>query len=338
MPLPFLAPVLSFLGTTIIGGITVGQALLVAGSVLYQRDQQRRLERQVAAARDEALGQDVRPSNASAPIDVHYGYGSTSGIRVFGSTSPDYTQSDLPAGSRGTVIGTIDNTTGTKNEFAIVQDVLGFDGIDAVIGVDINEQNSSAGQFTNYHRLNIHYDGGVADPLAFNNSTDVANTATFTDLAYATGVFRLNREDPQYSGFPSIRYYFRGKRVWDPREAGQSQTDPSTWTFSNNTALVLLDYLTNTDYGLRVPLAQIDLPGFRIAANIGDEVVQSDAVVGGRVYGTTTSRNILRHEFNGSISSGRNHQQNIEEIVNSIPGGILIYTACLLYTSPSPRD
>ena len=76
--------------------------------------------------------------------------------------------------------------------------------------------------------------------------------------------------------------------MWDPREAGQSQTDPSTWTFSNNTALVLLDYLTNTDYGLRVPLAQIDLPGFRIAANIGDEVVQSDAVVGGRVYGTTT--------------------------------------------------
>ena len=155
----------------------------------------------------------------------------------------------------------------------------------------------------------------------------MADTAVFTDLAYSTGVYRLNGEDPQFSGFPTVRYYIRGKRLWDPREAGQSQSDPSTFTFSNNAALVLLDYLTNTSYGVGVPLSQIDLPGFRAAANTADEVVQTGATVGGRVYGTQTTRDIRRHEFNGSLSSGVNHQRNIEQIVNTIPGGILIYTA-----------
>ena len=319
---------IQFLLTPILGGLlTVGQAILVAGSFVYQRNQQRRLERQLADQRDAALGQDVRPTNASAPIGIHYGYGSTTGIRVFGSTDPDFTNHALPVTARGVSFGSIPNTTGTKNEFAIIQDVIGFDGMTEIVDFEIDEQDRTADQFQNSHRLNIYYDGGVADPLAFNNADGIANTAVFEDLSYATGVFRLNREDPQFSGFPTIRYYYRGKRVWDPREAGQSSSDPSTWTFSNNTSLVLLDYLTNADYGLGVPLAQIDLPGFRAAANVGDAVVQTGATVGGRVYGTTTTRDIRRHEFNGTLSSGVNHQQNIEEIVNTIPGGILIYTA-----------
>ena len=327
MPLPFISAVVGFLGTTLFAGITVGQALIIAGSAIYQRNQQRRLEGQLAASRDAALGQDIRPTNASEPILIHYGYGETTGIRVFGSTNTDFTNHLLSTTARGQMFGQIDNATGTKNEFAIIQDVIGFEGMNSIIDFEIDEQDAGSDPFTGYHRLNTYLDGGVADPLAFNNHPDIDNTATFDGLSYATGVYRLNREDPQYSGFPTVRYYYEGKRIWDPRDTNQVQSDPSTYTFSNNSVLVLLDYLVNGNYGLGVSLTQIDLPGFITAANIADQVVQSDVTIGGRVFGSDTTRDVRRHEFNGSINSGANHQQNVEEIVNSIPGGILIYTA-----------
>ena len=329
MPIPFLSAIL-------FAGVTVGQALLVVGSALYQRNQQRRLEGQLAGQRDAALGQDIRPSNSSSPIPIHYGFGETTGVRVFGSTNENFANHLLATSARGSMFGQIDNATGTKNEFAIVQDVIGFDGMDAIVGFEIDDQDNTSGIFTGYHRLNVYLDGGVADPLAFNNHEDIANTAVFEDLAYATGVYRLNREDPQYSGFPTVRYYYRGKRVWDPRQSSQSQSDPSTWSFTNNTALVLLDYLTNDNYGMNVSLTQIDLPGFITAANTADEVVQVGVAIGGRVFGTDTTRDVRRHEFNGTINSGRNHQQNLEEIIDTVPGGLLIYTATGRYKPVFP--
>jgi hypothetical protein len=75
-------------------------------------------------------------------------------------------------------------------------------------------------------------------------------------------------------GIPSIAFEVKGKKVYDPRESGHSATDPSTWTWSNNPALHIRDYLQDTVYGLKATQSEINdttaLGGFSSAANTCD--------------------------------------------------------------------
>ena len=61
-------------------------------------------------------------------------------------------------------------------------------------------------------------------------------------------------------------------RVWDPRDPAQHPDDPSTWAFSGNVALLVLDALRNNPVR-PYPLASLLLDSFIEAANICDELV-----------------------------------------------------------------
>lgn len=66
----------------------------------------------------------------------------------------------------------------------------------------------------------------------------------------------------------------RGARVYDPRDAEQSATDPATWTWTMNAPLAILDFLTHPR-GMGLPRAFVDpeVASWVAAADVADEAV-----------------------------------------------------------------
>lgn len=84
------------------------------------------------------------------------------------------------------------------------------------------------------------------------------------------------------NGPPAYRATLRGAKIFDPRIAGtgpgqHNPANEATWTWSDNAALVILDYLTRTENGVPVGFGfsfdQIDLDSFAFAAVVSDQIV-----------------------------------------------------------------
>ena len=126
-------------------------------------------------------------------------------------------------------------------------------------------------------------------------AADAMLTAAFPDdwtadhrlrgIAYVAAEFEatLNAENfskvyPQ--GEPEVSAVVRGVRVYDPRldstvpggSGAHRGDDPSTWEWSDNAALCVLDWLTHPD-GYARPIARIDRGSFILMADLCDEPV-----------------------------------------------------------------
>lgn len=77
-----------------------------------------------------------------------------------------------------------------------------------------------------------------------------------------------------YSGVPSYTAQVRLAKVWDPRDSAQDADDSTTWLWTENAALIIMDYLSNAD-GMRLPRDMIELAidDWIIAADTCDEQV-----------------------------------------------------------------
>ena len=122
-------------------------------------------------------------------------------------------------------------------------------------------------------------------------------------------------------GLPNLSATMQGKKVFDPRD--------STTAFSNNPALCIRDYLTDSRYGLGAPSSEIDDTAFQAAANACDETV---ALSGG---GTQK-----RYTLDGTFETSQTPKEILEQMLTSC-GGILTYTngkfslKVAEYTAPS---
>ncbi len=126
------------------------------------------------------------------------------------------------------------------------------------------------------------------------------------------------------SSIPQVSVVVKGRKVWDPRDGAQSHSDPSTWLYSTNPALCILDYLagyrlaadgtTRLRIGLGVPLSGIDTASFITAANICDEAVP---LAGG---GTEP-----RYTCNGSFVLDQTPKEILQQLLTSC-GGKLVRT------------
>lgn len=89
------------------------------------------------------------------------------------------------------------------------------------------------------------------------------------------------------SGPPPYRAVLRGAKIYDPRTA-QDPEDEATWAWSDNAALVILDYLTRLERGVPVgfgiALDRVDLATFETAADVCDQEIPIK--VEGEVEGT----------------------------------------------------
>jgi hypothetical protein len=106
------------------------------------------------------------------------------------------------------------------------------------------------------------------------------------------------------SGIPNPTVDVHGALVYDPRN--------STTAYSENAALCVADYLTNTDYGMSVPWAEIDTDALIAAANICDEDVALKA-------GGTEKR----YTCNGMFAVDANPQDILGALAGSMAGYVV---------------
>jgi len=99
-----------------------------------------------------------------------------------------------------------------------------------------------------------HYTGTttqVADPTLAGVITDYADTLIYSVRGSSLGVVHSVFKIPAgvINGQPQLSAIWKGRKVYDPRDVGQSLGTPSTWLYSTNPALCLADLLSNELYG-----------------------------------------------------------------------------------------
>jgi hypothetical protein len=96
-------------------------------------------------------------------------------------------------------------------------------------------------------------------------------------IAYLVAVFNSVPQANFFSTYPQsydtqVRAVIRAALVWDPRVEVQSATDSSTWAWTQNLSLCILDYIHHPD-GMNQPLDWINVESFTNYANRCDEAV-----------------------------------------------------------------
>jgi len=156
----------------------------------------------------------------------------------------------------------------------------------------------------------IHHLGSptqVADPLLVDEVDEWTDDHRLQALSYSYLRLRFN-PDIFPEGVPNVSIVGKFAKVFDPRT--------STTAYSENSALVLLDYLTghqndpDYDYGMRVDKTdEIDEATFIAAANICEEPI------------TLLDETIVdRYNADGVLSTADNHIDNIKKIISSFAG------------------
>lgn len=144
----------------------------------------------------------------------------------------------------------------------------------------------------------------VSEAPEFYASTDAWRGLTVLWLRLDCGD-AASRGQRWTSAPPEVAMDGKWSRVWDPRDGAQDQADPTTWTWSANQALAVLDALLAnpvTPYDLR----QIDLGSITWAADVADEEV---SLAGADVFDATVFDHVLfdadlyqrRYEVHGTI-------------------------------------
>lgn len=82
---------------------------------------------------------------------------------------------------------------------------------------------------------------------------------------------------------PTFLFLIRGKKFYDPRDGTQSAADPSTWRWTENSALITAGW-RNDKNGANVPWSDIDTDALTVAANACDQIVYRADGTGERRY------------------------------------------------------
>lgn len=139
----------------------------------------------------------------------------------------------------------------------------------------------------------------------------------------AHAYIRLRYSDEIYTnGFPKITAIIKGKHHYDPRQdstataysgsGSQRIDDESTWEYSNNSAVCLLNYMLDDRIGLGESLDAFDAPS--LLASMDD--CDSDATI----YNNLTQK---KYTCDGIIDSKNSHKANIQNILTSMNGQLL---------------
>lgn len=110
---------------------------------------------------------------------------------------------------------------------------------------------------------------GTSDQSANANLISEASDKWTSDhklsgIAYIYVRMAYNRDDFP-NGIPTVRAIVKGKKVYDPRTA--------TTVWSDNSSLILRDYLADTRYGMSASNDELNDTSFTAAANLSDEIV-----------------------------------------------------------------
>ena len=106
-------------------------------------------------------------------------------------------------------------------------------------------------------------------------SSNWGSNHKLSGVAYLAFKFKWNQD--AFNSLPEVKVVLKGKKIYDPRldstkgGSGSHREDTaSTWTYSNNSALCLLDYLRNSRYGKGLPNSafETNYDSFKTSANL----------------------------------------------------------------------
>jgi len=278
----------------------VAAVVVTAVSIGYSYNQAKKAkkaaEAAAEAAREAARGTQVPADTSGGPLDIVYGYTKVGGYQVFVKTNSTVKR-DITSQARDYFFDSGLNFTtaysGEKNEYLFLQQALCYKGISGVLGFDIDDipiTNESldflpnAKELKGYFSIAVDLDGSNSSAFITANYPERQNSL-FTDIPYLTGLFKVNRDEPQFNGVPSVSLTVQGKKI---RLVNLSSGIYSLGQpiFSNNSAEVLLDYLLNF---AGVKEDEVDLKSFYDAKVICNKIVDSK-VLTGRAYSTPRFR------------------------------------------------
>ena len=128
------------------------------------------------------------------------------------------------------------------------------------------------------------------------------------------------------NGIPNVSAVVRGKKIYDPRQDSTSSfydasvgvsthrvNTPSTWTWSQNPALAVRDYLVDTKYGLG------EAPGLINESALVSAADYCEIEVDGNLDP------IPQLQINGIVDTANSRKENIDSMLSSM-GGMLVYS------------
>jgi hypothetical protein len=265
------------------------------------------------SSQDEAKGTLVNKDSNNNPIPVVYGKRQVGLTRVFVESSGTDNQYLYVAGvlceGGGAGITAID-------EVYVDDKLVTFDGslTDGTIrGVSSGDTNFYKGGES---LISIQGFFGLDNQSAsslLDETTNWTSDHKLSGLAYVALRFKWNQD--AFNGLPEVRVTVRGKKIYDPRldstkggSGSHRQDTASTWAYSANSSLVLLDYLRNTRYGKGLPndAFETNYDSFKTSANTCDTQVTPYS-------GATSDINLF--ETNAVIDSEKKVLENVRELL-----------------------
>lgn len=310
------------------GYAVVGYALMAVSMVLSFAAQKRAAKKAREAAEraaDAAKGFQVVQEGSSKSLALIYGRAKVGGVRVYANTFNYYNAVNTSA-FINFVQGLGGSAGGSKHEYLAVQQALCISGINACYHVEVADIDSQDPVYSHGQKIILHTEGGIACPAMTAMDASRA-TAKFTNAAYATGIFKLNRDDPQYQGIPPMTFFVEGMRIRSIIKIGDNYELSSTLVYSNNPALCLLDYMLSGLYGRGLSVGDIDLKSFYIASKICDEVVDTVPVAGDFWTKKGGIHQVKLYELNAALDTSTSIRENISVILLSMGDADLIWSA-----------
>lgn len=193
---------------------------------------------QSALSSAQAQGILINSQSNVDPIPVIYGRRRVGGTRVFIEVS------------------------GSSNEYLHLVLVLSEGPVTAIDNVYLDDVLSTDAKFTGLLTVTKHLGtpGEAADAALTADVPKWTSACKLSNCAYLYVKLKYDRN--AFSGLPTITADVRGRTLFDPRD-GQTR-------YSNNPALVLRDYLSNTIYGRGIASSAIDDTSIAAAANACD--------------------------------------------------------------------
>ncbi|KQS74208.1 hypothetical protein ASG25_01980 [Rhizobium sp. Leaf384] len=117
-------------------------------------------------------------------------------------------------------------------------------------------------------------------------------------------------------GVPNLTAEVDGAKCWDFRNPAQSPTDPATWTFTKNSALILAWHLCFSEFGERLDYTKALLPTldfWKEEADICDEAVP--------LFGGGTEK---RYECNGWDTAENSPKAGLNAILATCDGHLVV--------------
>lgn len=242
---------------------------VASGAVSYV--QARKAQKAAKKANDEQRGVLVNKESNIEQIPVIYGERRVGGVRVFVSTDGTY---KTVGGSTNWYSGyhpdteSYDDVSPTPtNEYLYIALVMAEGEVESITDFLIDDLPITDPKYSGLVGIDV-YLGGDDQTMPDTALLREANEFWTADHRLRGVAFlgvRLKWDEEAFSGIPDITAVVKGKKVYDPR------TDTTAW--SDNPALCIRDYLTNTRYGKGLPLSAIDDVAIAAAANACDESV-----------------------------------------------------------------